>query len=92
MVEIDAHWSSLVRAAVKLLFSENAFGRLRQYVEEVADYAEIGDIKEGRFRIFIDHDDCLGSLHASAVLDCARDSARNIELRADCLSGLANLM
>ena len=59
MVEIDAHWSSLVRAAVKLLFSEYAFGGLRQHVEEVADYAEIGDIKERSLGIFIDHDDCL---------------------------------
>ena len=59
MVEIDAQGSSLVREGELAFLSENALGRLRQYVKEVAYDAEICDIKDRCFWIFIDDDDCL---------------------------------
>jgi hypothetical protein len=59
--------------------------------EQVADDAVVGDLEDGRFRVFVDRDDGPGGLHASPVLYRAGDPERDVQLRADGLAGLPDL-
>lgn len=40
------------------------FGQSRNYFKEVADYADMSDLKDWRIRVFVDSDDPLGISHA----------------------------
>src|SRR6185295_13298812 len=61
-------------------------------LERVADDAVVGDLEDRRLRILVDRDDDLRRLHAREVLDRARDADRDVELRADGLARLADLL
>src|SRR5690606_1250967 len=60
-------------------------------VEEVGDEEVVGDLSDRRFLVLVDRDDRLRALHASEVLDGARDADRDVELRRDDLAGLTDL-
>ena len=59
--------------------------------EQVADDAEVGDLEDGGFGVFVDRDDRLGGLHAGPVLDGAGDADGHVQLGGDGLAGLADL-
>jgi hypothetical protein len=78
---------------VKSAFSRlNSRRGLWRDSKEIAYYAEISDIKDWRFWVFIYNNNGLACLHASAVLNRARDAAGNIERWTNCLSCLTHLM
>src|SRR6478735_11881603 len=64
---------------------------LRQHGEEVSDDAEVDELEDRGLVVLVDRDDRLGRLHAGAVLDRTGDAARDVELRAHLLAGLADL-
>ena len=57
----------------------------------IPDDAEIRNLEDRRTRVLVDRDDDFRVLHTSQMLDCARDAARDIQIRADRLTGLADL-
>ena len=57
----------------------------------IPDNTEVRDLEDRRTRILIDRNDDLRILHTSQMLDCARDAARDIQVRTDRLTGLADL-
>ncbi len=57
----------------------------------IPDDAEIRNLKDRSARVLVDRNDDLRVLHARQMLDCARDTARDIQIRADRLTGLADL-
>src|SRR5439155_25435298 len=66
-------------------------GQLRDDLMQVADDAEIREFEDGRVGILVDRDDHTRALHAHLVLDRARDATRDVELRSDGPSRLADL-
>src|SRR6202011_810638 len=66
-------------------------GELRRDLEQVADHAVVGDLEDRRLFVLVDRDDRLRRLHAGAVLDRPGDAERDVELRRDRLTGLADL-
>src|SRR5947209_14360867 len=66
-------------------------GELRGNGEQIAYDPEVGDFEDGGLSVFVDRDDGLGRLHASAVLNRAGDAERDVELRRDGLAGLPDL-
>src|SRR5581483_11488071 len=66
-------------------------GQLWNDLVHVADDAEIGELEDRRVRILVDRDDDVRALHAHLVLDSAGDAERDIELRRDRLTRLADL-
>ena len=58
----------------------------------IADDAVGGNAEDGRIGVLVDRDDDVGRLHAGQVLDGAGDAARDVELGADGLAGLADLV
>src|SRR5262245_38118865 len=64
---------------------------LRNGLEEVGDEAVIRDLENRRVGVLVDRDDRLRPLHSSQVLDRPGDADREVELRRDDASGLANL-
>src|SRR3954449_2157661 len=79
------------RRSLAALLRLDRLGQLRQDLVEVADHAEVGELEDRRVRVLVDGEDVLGALHSDLVLDRARDSRREIELRRDRLPGLADL-
>lgn len=59
---------------------------------EVAHDAEVGCAEDRSVFIFINSDDEIRLFHTGEVLDCSRDTACHIEVRADCLTGLSDLV
>src|SRR5947209_14776942 len=57
-------------------------GQLRDDLEQVADEAEVGDLKDRGFLVLVDGDDQLRILHARDVLDRARNADRDIDFGA----------
>ena len=57
----------------------------------IPDNAEVRNLEDRRTRVLVDRDDDFRILHTSQMLDCARDAARDIQVRADRLTGLADL-
>src|SRR5205823_3961147 len=55
------------------------------------DDAEIGELEDRSVRILVDRDDHARTLHTDLVLDRARDTAGDVELRRDSFSRLADL-
>src|SRR5579862_2143115 len=66
-------------------------GQLRHDLVHVADDAEVGELEDRRVGVLVDRDDDVRALHAHLVLDRAGDAERDVELRRDCLPGLADL-
>src|SRR5262245_18793191 len=64
----------------------------RHDLEEIADDAVIGDLKDWRLFILVDRDDDLAVLHAGEMLDRTGNPHRDIEVRRDDLSRLADLV
>src|SRR5207302_9373880 len=63
----------------------------RNDVEQVADYAVIGDLEDRSLGVFVDGDDGARAFHAHDVLDGAADAERQIKLGSDGLAGAADL-
>src|SRR5262249_35967410 len=59
---------------------------------KVAHDAQVREAEDGGVGVFVDGDDRAGGLHADLVLDFARDADGDIELGADRLAGLADLV
>src|SRR3954469_3212219 len=83
--------SAGVTATSAALLRLHGLGQLRQDLVEVADDAEVRELEDRRVLVLVDRDDVLGALHADLVLDRAGDAGREVELRRDGLSGLADL-
>src|SRR5699024_2760946 len=64
---------------------------LRQYLKEVTHHAEVGDVKDRRFFVFVDGNNGFGSLHTGQVLDGPRNTHRNIQIRRYGDTGLTHL-
>lgn len=64
---------------------------MRNNVKDIAHNTEISDIEDGGIGVFIHSDDVLGGLHAGEVLDCARDTERDIEVGGHGHAGLSDL-
>src|SRR5205085_473889 len=58
-------------------------GELRKQGEQIADQSVVGDGEDRGLRVGVDGDDDLAFLHASKVLDRARDAAGDVEVRSD---------
>ena len=67
------------------------FDELRGDVKQVAYNAEVGDLKQGRVLIVVDHNDLLRSLHAGFVLDGTGHTEADVQVRRDCHAGLPDL-
>ena len=65
--------------------------QLRQYLEKIGDEPVIGDLEDRRIGVLVDRDDHLGVFHAREMLDGPGNSASDVEIRGDDLSGLADL-
>src|SRR4029077_7153445 len=65
---------------------------LRHRFEEVGDEAVVGDLKYRGFFVLVDRCDDLRILHSCQMLNRARYSHRDVELRRDHLAGLTDLI
>src|SRR5207237_8038832 len=59
----------------------------RNDVEQVADYAVIGDLEDRSLGVFVDGDDGARALHAHNMLNGAADAERKIKIGSDGLAG-----
>ena len=75
-----------------VLVSQDQLGQSGADIIQVADNAQVGHAEDGSLGVLVDADDEVGGAHAGQVLDSAGDAAGNIQLGADGLAGLANLM
>src|SRR3954447_8114759 len=73
------------------LLGLDGLGELGDDLVPVAHDAQVGELEDRRVLILADRDDVLRRLHADLVLDRARDAQRQVELRCDRLTGLADL-
>src|SRR5437868_11418907 len=65
---------------------------LRYQLEEIADEAVIGNLKDRRLLVLVDRDDDLRILHAGEMLNGAGDTDRDVEIGSDDLAGLTDLI
>src|ERR1035437_1176253 len=65
---------------------------LRQDCEQVADDTEVDHLEDGGLFVLVDRDDRLGRLHPGAGVDRAGVACRDVELRGDLFTGLADLV
>ena len=93
MCDLNAHkkgercfYYGLIQAATKF------FRQGGHDSEEVANDAVLGQFEYGRICVFVDGDDHFGGAHAGLVLDGAADTTGDVEIGADGLAGLANLV
>ena len=63
----------------------------RQRRVEIGNEPVVGDLEDRRFLVLVDRDDDLAILHPGEMLDRARDTNGNIEIRRHDLAGLADL-
>src|SRR6478672_3737820 len=82
--------SELPRNASALALAD-LLGSLRDDLEQVADDAVVRQLEDRRLVVLVDRDDRLGRLHAGPVLDRAGDAERDVQLRGNGLTGLADL-
>src|ERR1017187_3090194 len=61
------------------------------YIEQIADHGDIGDLKDWRLCIFVDCNDGARAFHPHYVLNRTTDSQREIQLGRYRLSGRSNL-
>ena len=83
----DNQPASTCKAGWHLFFGEDLFQFLVQDgedLEEIAHNTVIGDLKNGRVRVFVHGDDDLGRRHAGDVLNCARNAGGNVQLLLEC--------
>src|SRR5690606_29363207 len=73
------------------LLGLHGLGELGQDLMEVAHDAEVGELEDRGVRVLVDRHDVLRGLHPDLVLDGARDTRREVELRRDRLAGLTDL-
>lgn len=66
-------------------------GQLGHLVEQVSDQTDICDLEDGSICVLVDCSNDLAVLHASQMLDGARDASAEVKLRGDVLAGLTNL-
>src|SRR3974390_349915 len=66
-------------------------GQRRHQWDRIGDDAEMGEIEDWRILVGVDGDDQIGAFYPHAVLDCAGDPRRDVELRPDGLPGLPDL-
>src|SRR3954447_16850403 len=66
-------------------------GELGDDLVQISDHTEVGELEDRRVLVLVDRDDVLRGLHTDLVLDRARDAEREVELRCDRLTGLADL-
>src|SRR5205807_9547736 len=88
---LGACWPLTEAIALGRLLRLDRFGQLGQDLVQVADDPEVGELEDRRVRILVDRDDVLRGLHPDLVLDRARDTGGEVELRSDRLAGLADL-
>src|SRR5258707_6632748 len=67
------------------------FGQCGHDLKDVADYAVVGNFKDGRVLIFVDGDNSARALHSDHVLNGAADSERQVQFWRDGLAGAADL-
>jgi len=56
------------------------------YIEQIADYGDIGDFKDWRLCVFVDRNDGARTFHPHHVLNRPADSQREIQLGRNRLS------
>src|SRR5262245_21211207 len=67
-------------------------GQLRHDLEQIADDAVVGHLEDRCLLVLVDRHDGLAVLHASQVLDGARDTHGDVEVGRHDLAGLADLV
>ena len=65
---------------------------LRDHLVQVANDGIVSDFHDRSFRVFVDGNDAVGSLHSCQVLDSSGNSAGEIDFRLNGCSGLSNLV
>src|SRR5699024_4201369 len=66
-------------------------GELRGDRVQVTDDSEVGELEDRCFGVLVDRDDVLRGLHTGTVLDRTGDTERDVQVRADRLTGLTDL-
>src|SRR5699024_6212204 len=66
-------------------------GELRGDRVQVTDDSEVGEVGDRCLGVLVDRDDVLRGLHTGTVLDRTGDPERDVQVRADCLTGLTDL-
>src|ERR1700756_4610034 len=84
-------WGAFTSAHRLTLAGLGRLGELGCNLEKVADHAVVGDLEDRRLFVLVNRDDRLRRLHAGAVLDGPGDPERDVGLRRDRLTGLADL-
>ena len=69
-----------------------ALVKFRNDLEEVPDDEQVGELADGDASILIDGNDGTGRPHSNFMLNRAGNSGRDVELGADRLAGLTNLV
>lgn len=72
-----------------LLFQER--GQLGHFLEQIANESVVGNLEDGCLRILVDGNNDLAVLHAGNMLNGARDTHSDIQLRCNNLACLADL-
>ncbi len=67
-------------------------GQSRNNLEQVADDTVVSDVEDAGILVSVDGDDAIRAAHTSDVLDRAGDTAGDVELGTDGLTGLADLV
>ena len=79
----------LFRALRTVFF--HLLGQLRHNLEQIADDADIRDVKDRSRRVFVDRDDEIRFFHTGQMLNRAGDTAGDVERRTNGFSGLTDL-
>ena len=79
----------LLKQALIELTNEKSYEEIT--IRDITDQADIGNFENRHFLVLIDRHDCAGVLDTGQVLDGARDADRDVEIRTDSGSGLADL-
>ena len=74
-----------------VLYSLEGLDHLGNDLEEVSYDTVVCDLEDRSGLVLVDGDDQIGLFHTGKVLDRAGDTARNVDLRTDGLTGLADL-
>src|SRR5215213_8018545 len=84
--EFPPPWAAALLAAFAQFLGE--FG---QRLVEIGDESIVGNLENRRLLVLVDRHDHLGILHASKMLDRARNADRDVKLRRHNLAGLPDL-
>lgn len=75
-----------------LLLVADFAGQFWNGVEQIGHQPDVGDLENGRFRVFVDGDDGFRIFHAGKMLNGARDADRNVQFGCKNFASLADLV